>query len=224
MNARVASQDDDQKSTDRRRGWRPAFGIRSLLILVTVVGLLLAVRVQRARERKFAERIIEKGGTVFFGSLPPPRRKRRPQTWGMASTIPPPDPAPVPASQGNGASWWSNLDRWLLGERVRVVGVTWIGDSVGDRELQLLRKFYGIRSLILVNSRVSDASAEILVGMRELRVLRLEGTEISDRTLARLADLPRLEEIDVMGTRVTLDGVRAFQRHNPGVHIKTNRQ
>jgi len=99
-----------------------------------------------------------------------------------------------------------------LGERERVID--------GERALNLTgwdRDGYGILAakrdvaiLELGNADVTDATLALVAEMPNLRELTLNDSSITDAGLATLARLPRLESLRIARTGVTPDGVGRF--------------
>jgi hypothetical protein len=66
----------------------------------------------------------------------------------------------------------------------------------------------GCTSLVLRDSRITDAGLKHLEAVTSLRYLSVENTEVTDDGLKFIANLRGLDALDVSGTRVTDDGLR----------------
>lgn len=113
----------------------------------------------------------------------------------------------------------SYLDRWSI----------MIGDdplySVGGLRLsrtgtdRLLRKHLSemreLRILDLRNSDVSDATIkrEVAVQDSKIEIIRLDNTAVTDDSVHALSSLPRLNRIDLNGCRITDAGIKSLQYH-----------
>ena len=71
------------------------------------------------------------------------------------------------------------------------------------------------RKLNLLDAHVTDASAEILAGMKRLQVLGLYRTRLSNAGLARLQELKELADLDLRYSRVTSNGVESLRAALP---------
>jgi uncharacterized protein (TIGR02996 family) len=81
--------------------------------------------------------------------------------------------------------------------------------SITDAGLRKLSALTGLRSLELGWSGVTSASLDVLVGFKNLRrldIARIPG--IDDRTVLRLAELPRLVDLELGRTEVTRYNLR----------------
>ncbi|MEP4076547.1 c-type cytochrome domain-containing protein [Haloferula sp.] len=81
-------------------------------------------------------------------------------------------------------------------------------DKFSDAELAKLEPvMYGLVSLDLSASKVSDKGVGSIVAAKNLKMLRLSETEISDASMETIAGLVNLESLNLYGTGVTTSGV-----------------
>ncbi len=80
--------------------------------------------------------------------------------------------------------------------------------SVGDSDVNYVRKWPHLKQLFLGHTRVTDAGLKNVEGLSELDVLDLKGTLVTDAGLAYLHDLPRLRFLILDSARVTGTGLR----------------
>ena len=96
--------------------------------------------------------------------------------------------------------------RWLCavyGGCENVVGLTLIRGHYEDKDLAVLRDLPELRHLVLsepwpfvhsFKGQITDATVEVLIGLKQLQTLNVRGTEISEAGVSRLrAALPRCE-------------------------------
>lgn len=113
------------------------------------------------------------------------------------------------------------------GLRALVSGPNIVQLSVGNcRNLaeqdfvELLPKFSRLTKLDLVGSPIQTETVRVLGTLTNLVELNLFGTRIGDGELAMLSELRRLKTIYVGATRVTDDGIAAFERDHPQCKIE----
>lgn len=104
-------------------------------------------------------------------------------------------------------------DRWSLvpsswirhPKRVSIVEFT--GRTL---DLSPLERLDTVKALSYVNASVDDDLIEVFMEMEALDSLNLSDTNVGDRALERLAGKPNLRYLNVMGSKVTPEGVKAF--------------
>jgi internalin A len=69
-----------------------------------------------------------------------------------------------------------------------------------------------LKVLDLSRTNVSDKSAPVLASLLKLNELRLTDTQITDAMLQAFHSHPHLDALEVSGTRVTKDGVKALKK------------
>lgn len=84
--------------------------------------------------------------------------------------------------------------------------LTLTGAKPSEYEMLNAKKTYAV--IQWANADVTDDLAESLRGMENLRELDLNSSQITDRTLALLATLPKLESLRLAGTKITDEGFR----------------
>jgi len=86
--------------------------------------------------------------------------------------------------------------------------------------VELLPKFSRLTKLDLVGSPIQTETVRVLGTLTNLVELNLFGTRIGDGELAMLSELRRLKTIYVGATRVTDDGIAAFEGDHPQCKIE----
>jgi Leucine-rich repeat (LRR) protein len=71
--------------------------------------------------------------------------------------------------------------------------------------------------LQMANPDVTDATLALVAGLRNLRELDLSHSQVTDAGLARLAGLPRLERLRLADTRITDAGLQAHLAPHPAL-------
>ena len=99
-----------------------------------------------------------------------------------------------------------------LGERERVIdGERYLNLTGWDREgYEILTQRPEVAVLEMGNHDVTDATLALLADLPNLRELTLNDSAVTDAGLATLARLPKLETLRLARTRITPDGLRAF--------------
>ena len=180
------------------RQLRPHFGLRTLLIGVTVVCLLLTALPFEARQYhqhkgRARNLIVNLGGAV--------------DTIGYND-----EPSP-------GANW---LSQWLgyTEPRESLWKVTVFGTSVSAQDLEKLSDCHWIRALDLSHTQIGDDALRHIAELKELRELRLRKTPISDAGLLELKPLRRLLILDVAGTAATYACLAELEQSIPGANLQ----
>jgi internalin A len=188
--------------TSNLRPWRRILrvSLRSLLVVVIVIGAWLGWIVHSARIQRDAVAAIRKlEGTVRYD-------------WERK------DGRNLP----NGKPWWP---KWLVDQigidyfghvtQVRLVAVRDLSDS----ELTHIAQLSGLEELDLHRSPVTDATLARLDGLTELQSLIVFHTGISDAGLQRLKRLGRLRNLSIENTKVTDAGVEELRKALPKLMI-----
>ena len=107
-----------------------------------------------------------------------------------------------------------------LGEREKMVG--------GERHITLTgwdRKDYGLLRdktdttvLQMANLDVTDETVDLLQDYKKLRELDLNGSQLTDTGLAKVAALPALEILRIQATRVSDEGFQRYLFPKPTLH------
>ncbi len=195
----IATTNDIPKT--RRRWLR--FSLRSLLVLMAVIGVWLGFEKSRVlKQAQVAAKVRALGGDVFSGYRFDPSGK--PKEFSKR-TVPP---------------WITNF----IGEDyfVTIVTVNFdknFGDRPADRSkahatqvtneaLVLLEDAPHVTELLLAgNNQLSDDCLAHAAGLKHLRVLLLNQTNATGRGLSHIRALPNLEGLALHDTPLTDDGL-----------------
>ena len=101
----------------------------------------------------------------------------------------------------------------------KLKGLSLAETQVGDEGSAALAELTALSRLELDDTRITDVTLAHLAGMTRLRTLSLARTQITDRGLATLTECKPLRRLNVRGTKVSRDGVRAFQHARPDVGV-----
>ena len=160
--AAAAQTNPAQAARPRRRRFR--YSLRTLLVVVTLVGVVLGVWVQRAeRQRRAVAAMREDGGKVMYDY-----EESRPRA--VNGDLPGPD--------------------WLC----RLLGVDYFANvthahlsrSATDATLSHLGDLTSLKSLWLDGTQVTDTGLAHLTGLARLQELDLSGTQVTDAGCDRL--------------------------------------
>jgi hypothetical protein len=211
----------------------PQYGMKTLILGVTVTCLLLGVlgsRLRQAREqRQLVAAIGRLGGTVGYDM-------RNMKDAGclvtgilgvdLAANVDLVDltarPATAPSHSANRQvelrSTISNADLFLLSRlpHLRVLRLT--GTGIGDEGLVHIKGLTGLRCLYLNATQITDAGLSELRGLHDLRMLYFDRTKVTGKGLVNLRKLKRLEILDLEDTRVTDAGL-AHLGHLPALRF-----
>lgn len=84
--------------------------------------------------------------------------------------------------------------------------------TIRDVDLEIVSQVKNVSVLNLKRTRISDAGLVHIGNMLTLRRLHLEETDITDQGLARLANLQQLEYLNLYGTVITDEGIASLGR------------
>ena len=108
---------------------------------------------------------------------------------------------------------WSEL-RWSELRWLDVAGCPLTDASM----VPVLSAATKLEELDVTQTRITDRSIDA-IGSRILRVLFATGTGISDASIDRLSNLPRLQTLDVQATEVSLPEVKRLRENRPGLDV-----
>ena len=160
------------------------FSLGTLLIFITVCGVVLGLIQQRAMKRSQAMiDIRHAGGQVIFDLEAKETASRKTLAW-------------------------------LYGpDTFAKVLTVWVhGSGVGDDLVCRLTAFPELRRVSLVNTRVTDIGISHLSALKNLEWAMLNQTSIGDESISHLSQLERLKILNVAGTKITDDSIDHFAR------------
>ncbi len=91
--------------------------------------------------------------------------------------------------------------------------------QLGDSDILPLKSLKQLKILGLNGTRVTDRGLEVLRELPSLEYLDLSGTKITAAGLERLRGIPRLKDVRIEGTAITLEQSAAFQRSAPNFEV-----
>ena len=175
------------------------FSLRTLLVVMTVVGVLLSVAVKRVRNRRAAIRAIDELGGTYGVHISGPKWLR---------------------SRISDEKYLYDASRVSLGPQNQGYDPQRpFTDDELERIVDHLNAFPSFHYLDLVGSHVTDSGLRHLHRLRNLDRLRLNHTAISDAGLEHLAGITTLQVIDLTKTKVTDEGVAKLQQSLPNAKI-----
>lgn len=184
--------------------WRLRFTIRALLIALTASALGVGWFAHYVQKRRAAFAAIEAAGgeyQMLVGGEPSWLEK-----WFGAEAFGP--VYAIDMRQGI-------ADNELLahiGVLTQVADLDLSNADIDDQGLEQIAHL-PLRRLWLQDTAITDASAETLSQMQQLRFLQLNATELTDEFLARLKALPNLTILGLRGAKVTSAGMQHLARH-----------
>ncbi len=79
-----------------------------------------------------------------------------------------------------------------------------VGEKFGDSDLAFFRPILEqIGTADFSGTSITDHSSDLIASMKNLRLLRLSRTRVTDDGVMRLHDLAHLQSINLLGTQVT---------------------
>ena len=191
-----------------RRRW-PRFGIRFLMLVVTLSAIWLAVSSNRARSQKKAVNQVEQlGGQLAFDY-----QFDANMNWKRDPKL----PAPV---------WLIDLVGEDYARTVNIVNFD-VGSDPTNDDLAIVERFSDLKQLSLANrTKISDDGLRHLAGMYDLEVLVLSGTNVEGEGLRHLRHCQSITGLTLDRTPLTDEGLKHVARlanlqwlHLSGTHI-----
>lgn len=126
----------------------------------------------------------------------------------------------IEAGEASAAPWNKGSAEHVLRTLESQTGVKTLqigGQQATDAGLAFVGRMTGLEELIVFPGReITDAGVAHLTALRNLKSIRINSAQLTDRSLKVLARLPRIETIAVEGTRFTDEGV-AYLRDAKGL-------
>jgi internalin A len=195
-----------------RRPWwsHLRFGLRTLIVLVLLIGGILGWTVHQAQvQREAVAAVLRAGGRVRYNWEVP--AKAKPTFWGgmdgggMGGGL---TGQPVANSKPPWPRWL--VDRMGLDYFGHVVEVDLFGHG-SDADLESIGRLRRLERLVLARSAVTDLGLAHLKELTELQGLYLGATRVSNAGLAHLKGLTRLRGLGLDGTRVSDTGLAPLE-------------
>jgi hypothetical protein len=95
-----------------------------------------------------------------------------------------------------------------------------IDDADFARAFKHLKAYGGIRELVLNGQPVSDASLPLIVQLRDLEILHLQGTKVTLQGLQQLSALPQLRGLFIEKEHFTPEQVTTLRESLPRVQVE----
>jgi hypothetical protein len=173
---------------------RPRFGMRALLIAMTVAGVALYLTVRPIQEKLRLEADLKTLG--MLGARV--HSSRNSMQYSPGSN-------PFSRAVGIGLSY-QNL-----------YTADFTGAKIGDAEVRRVCQLKGVRieALGLENTLATDAALDHVVRLPDLIVLDLAGTKVTDAGIAKLSRSDQLVKLDVSRTAVSYEALDGLERRQP---------
>jgi Leucine-rich repeat (LRR) protein len=173
-----------------RRRWRFQYSLRTLLIVVSIGGVLSgwigSILLRAHDQRAVVKKIQALGGQVYYDYQQTEAR------WGIRLENTPPGPGWV---------------RWMLGDDVfayaEFVFFNSSQNTVKDKDLALLRALPRLKGVVLDSSRITDEGLEIVSNLPNLQEVNLSNTSITGKGLGQLEKAQKLENLTLSGVSVS---------------------
>lgn len=107
----------------------------------------------------------------------------------------------------------------LLAVKDQIAWLNLAGTELNDQALQSIGQMTNLRKLRLEQNQISDKGLAYLENLVHLEYLNLFGNDISDASINNLAKLKRLKELFIGETSMTEQGVQSLKQKNPGLEV-----
>lgn len=169
-------------------------------VLISTLSCFICIYVERTREHRAMQAIINIGGKVRFRtsgpSWLPSGVNEKLHVWDRVLTV---DLERSPAVRFD-----------ALANLRYVTTVVLTNSQCGDAGLVDLKRLATLEALKFNGTRITDSGLKHLRGLPNLELLDLRDTEITDKGLEELKGLPRLKFVGLENTRTTLNGRVSF--------------
>jgi hypothetical protein len=212
----------------RRRGWGLRFSLRGLLVVVTILCVALAWRLQRAKlQRQAVLALRDAGGWVYYDY-----QQYDPKTCKFDKEATPWEPEWLQAQVG--VDFFHDVEAVNMSfhgqgivrrdekapdpdiarhlehlPHLRFIGLT--AGACNDDGMRYVGQLRSLEVLLFWDApQITDAGAAHLTNMPSLRCLGMGSSQVGDRGLATIARLPRLEDLSMQCNNVTDEGLTAL--------------
>jgi hypothetical protein len=191
--------------------------VRTLVVLVLVIGCALGWLIQSARVQRDAVESIERsGGRVEYNHHESDTGEPWPPAWfvdlfGFHLCLP-----AIHVDLPNAAS-----DRAMAAvSRLSQLRQLWLNETaITDEGMTNLRQLTALKELNLRQTKITDHGLINIKGLVGLEKLNLEDCNITDAGLAHLRALTKLSRLNVVDTHVSEKGVTELKRVLPNLKI-----
>jgi len=183
----------------------PRYSIRTMLVIVAVVGVAVGVLAAKAaRQRRAVATIRAAGGIVYYDFEYPGTENEWPSwmsDWLGVDYL----YDPVSISYVDDAT--DDVLR-SIGELAELRELLLDNADVTDADLLYLKRLCRVEVLSLDGANITDAGLPYLNSMTALRELHLSRTHVSGASLTHLRGMTDLEILNLNGTAITDDALR----------------
>lgn len=233
---------DEMQSPNQKRSRRwLRFRLRTLLLLITVVGIALAVTTNAARRQKEARKVIhDAGGQVWYEyhSTPTPGI---PNSRFNRNALP---PGPPWLRELIGEDYFCtvncvNLFRKeitkadlakiaqlpdlitvnLYGTQI-VDPLTRKGRPINDSDLGLVQHMKSLHNVVLSSTDVTDDGLQRLTHLAELNELYLQNSKVTNAGIEMISQFSKLKTLDVRGTGISREGKQQLRQRLPNTRVE----
>ncbi|MEM8734332.1 MAG: hypothetical protein AAGG44_08930, partial [Planctomycetota bacterium] len=114
---------------------------------------------------------------------------------------------------------WSLVPSSWTPHPQRISIVQYRGESA---DLEVLAQLDTVKAVSYVHAEVDSELIDYFMLMDGLESLNLSDTNVGDQALERLVDKPNLRYLNLMGSKVTPEGVKAFNRARPNCKLSVS--
>jgi len=113
----------------------------------------------------------------------------------------------------------SASDIWAVVELGRIASLSVGGSPAPAESFRCIDRLTGLRQLDVIDTAFDDTAMDLIGSCRDLEELVLYCTQITDRSLSVIAQLPRLSRLDITETATTEDAVRQVLERQPKLSL-----
>ena len=198
MPAVMTNQPSEWPASPVRSWFR--FGLRSLLLVMTVIAALLAFYFSRAKRAERAANELQSAGADVLYDY---QRVHKEPASGFHYSYQAEEPGPAALRKTLGDGFFQNADWIKLDNK-----------SLTSSDLRPLQQLTTLRHVSLVNCRISDEHMKHLGALHLLESVDLKGNDITDKGLSQLGELAHLKMLSLSGNNLTGSGFEHFSSPN----------
>jgi hypothetical protein len=182
----------------RNRRWL-RFSLRSLLVVVTLFGVWLGIKVDQARRQKRAvETLRSMGAEVWYD-----HQRKENGSFDVRIDL----DVPNWVRELCGDDFFQTVTGIFLLRGARLNSEGEVPRAITDEDLQCLADLPHLEQLVINQAPITDAGMAHLRHPERLRAVMLDDTDVGDDFVRRLQGAVELEGLGLEGTKVTDDAV-----------------
>jgi hypothetical protein len=196
--AATSAHSEPPSTAPRKRRWCLSYSLRALLVLITIFGIWLGIKVDQARRQKQAVDTLRTFGAGFWYEH---QRTDEGLFDGRIELA-----VPTWARELCGDDFFQTVTGFYIRRRVGKDRMRTLPPAIADEDLKCLADLPHLEWLEIERTPITDAGLAHLRHPERLRGVSLDHTNVSDGFVRRLKGSKRLERLSLCGTKVTDSG------------------